>query len=85
MTINLDRTKAILAESEALVRALHGQDLNERSATTQGGGAQRAERAKKSQDLLLLAERLELAAAMVRIEYWHARGHGDPIQPNRRN
>ena len=39
-----------------------------------------------SQTLNLMGDRLELAASLVRIEYWVARGHADPtaIRPGPR-
>ena len=73
--INLTAVKSVLFEVVDLVDGLDGQVLDETGALSQG----RAERAELSRNLSLLADRLELAAAMTRSEYWTARGYPDHI------
>lgn len=78
--IDLNRVRHVLAEVNTLVADLHGQDLDETDAiTSQSKGQARVRKAQLSQDLQLLATRLELAAQLVRVEYWHARGETDPL------
>lgn len=82
--IDLGHVKGILAEAEALVAELHGVELNEeRAVEDQTKNRTRIERARLSQDLNLLAGRLDLAAELVRNEYWFARGEDDPLNPER--
>lgn len=82
--INLSRVKAILAEAEAIVSELDGTELDETNAVaSQTKSKAREVRARKSQDLNLLADRLQLAAQLVRTEYWFARGESDPIDERR--
>lgn len=82
--IDLGHVKGILAEAEALVAELHGVELNEeRAVEDQTKNRTRVERARLSQDLNLLAGRLDLAAELVRNEYWFARGEDDPLNPDR--
>ncbi|WP_234410897.1 hypothetical protein [Nocardioides terrigena] len=78
--IDLTRVRTIMAEAASLVEGLDGQDLDESDAvTSQSKSRTRQERAQTSQDLQLLATRFELAAALVRVEYWSARGKQDPL------
>jgi len=78
--IDLNRVRAVLDEVDELIEDLDGLDLDETDAvTSQSKGEARRFKAQKSQDMQLLANRLELAAALVRIEYWAARGNGDPL------
>src|SRR5680860_1131206 len=68
--IDLSTTRHVLKAAVELINQLHGQDLDETAALTdQSKGAARRERAQRSQDLQLLAGRLELAAQLVRVEY----------------
>lgn len=80
----MTKTRAVLDECRELVTSLHGQELDESDAVeSQSKGEARKRKAQLSQDLNLLAARLELAAAMVRVEYWWARGEEDPTHPTR--
>lgn len=82
--IDLNGVFAVLDEANALADALHGLALDESDAvTSQSKGEARRVRAQRSQDLQLLASRLELAGALVRNEYWYARGLSDPVRPDR--
>lgn len=82
--IDLTRVRACLKDADRLVTTLDGQSLDETDAlTSQSKGAARVRKAEMSQDLQLLATRLELAAALVRVEYWYARGEDDPLTPGR--
>lgn len=81
--IELNRVRNVLAEVQELVETLDGVDLDETDAlTSQSKSKSRAEKAARSQELQLLANRLELAASLVRVEYWHARGESDPLAPS---
>ncbi|WP_028638591.1 hypothetical protein [Nocardioides sp. URHA0032] len=83
--IDLSRVRNVVGEATKLIDDLHGIELDETDAlVSQSKGKMRMERAQRSQDLNLLATRLELAAALVRVEYWCARGERDPIDPDRR-
>lgn len=82
--IDLSRVKTVLSEVQDLVEDLHGLDLDDSDAiTNQSKGNARRERAQRSQELQLLATRLELAAALTRNEYWFARGEKDPLSATR--
>lgn len=84
--INLTKVAAIVKEATDLIADLDGLDLDEADAvTSQSKGDARRLKAQRSQDLQLLATRLELASALVRCEYWYARGEGDPLNPNRKD
>lgn len=82
--IDFTRLKLVLEEIDALVEDLDGKALDETAAlTNQSKGEARRERAQRSQDLQLLASRLELAAQLVKVEFWNARGEGDPLSTER--
>ena len=82
--IDLTRVRSVLTECQALVDDLHGLDLDDsRSVSDQTKGAKRQERAKRSQELQMLATRFELAAALTRIEFWTAKGEVDPLNRRR--
>lgn len=84
--IDLSRVVSTLTDVDALIDALDGKELDETEAIgNQSKGAARQERARTSQDLSLLADRLDAAAALVRLEYWSARGKGDPTRIERIN
>lgn len=82
--IDLSKVRDVLEEINQLVAKLDGQELDETGAVdSQSSGRARQERARLSQSLNLLATRLELAASLTRVEYWYARGDGDPTNPFR--
>ncbi len=82
--IDLTVVRSCLSAAAALVDELDGKELDETDAvTSQSKGEARKRRAQRSQDLQLLATRLELAASLVRNEYWYARGERDPLHPER--
>lgn len=84
--IDLTNTKQVLADVVQLVNRLDGQELDDTDAiTSQSKGELRKRKAQLSQDLQLLATRLEFAASLVRNEYWYARGSRDPLDPRRRD
>lgn len=84
--INLTTVRSVLREVNELVDDLDGRDLDETDAvTSQSRGEARKIKAQRSQDLQLLASRLDLAADLVRVEYWHARGESDPTRPDRKD
>ena len=78
--IDMSRVKYVLDEVDVLIDDLDGVEHDDRDAVTnQSAGAARRQNATRSSKLQLLATRLELAAALVRIEYWAARGERDPL------
>lgn len=80
--IDFTRLRHVLEEVNEIVASLDGIDLDETNALTSNAkGRARQEKAKRSQDLQLLATRLELGAALVRVEYWCSRGESDPLGP----
>lgn len=82
--IDLSRVRNILREVEELIEELDRLDFDDtRALTDQSKGRARQRRAEKSQELQLLATRFELAASLVRVEYWHARGEADPLNDAR--
>lgn len=82
--IDLTNVRRVLSDAADIINSLDGQELDERDAIpSQSRGIERRKRAQRSQDLQLLATRLELAASLVRVEYWHARGCSDPLRSNR--
>lgn len=82
--IDLSRVRNVLNEVNDLVDELDGVSLDERDAvTSQSKGQARQAKAQRSQELQLLAHRLEFAASLVRNEYWFARGESDPLDPDR--
>lgn len=84
--IDLTNAQRALDEANTLMSFLDGVELNESDAlTSQSRGEARKIKAQHSQNLQLLANRLELAAALVRTEYWFARGEADPCRPDRTN
>lgn len=83
--IELSRVKSVLVEVSALMKGLDGINFEDRDAiSNKPPGKVREEKARVSQDLNLLADSLELAAQLVRVEYWHARGEVDPLDRRRR-
>jgi len=82
--IDLTTLKRCLEQVDTLVEHLHGKDLDERKAVgEQTKSLDRTTRGQLSQDLNLLASKLDLAAALARNEYWVARGEPDPLRPRR--
>jgi hypothetical protein len=78
--IDMTRVRPVLKEIEELIDELDQLDLDETDATYRQTKTKLREiKAQRSQDLQLLATRLELAAALVRNEYWFARGEIDPL------
>lgn len=76
--INLSKVNSVLDECDRLVSELDGQSLDERVGAQDKASAREA-RIQRSRDLQQLAHLLELAATLVRNEYWHARGGQDMI------
>lgn len=80
LLIDFKMVRDVLQDIGELVDDLDGIDLDESDAiTSQSKGRHRQERARISQDLNLLADRLDLAAQLVRVQYWKARGEEDPL------
>lgn len=76
-TINLERLSKILDEADRLAEELDGKELDDRLGLPKAEARQ--QRIERSRDLQQLAHLLELGAALVRNEYWHARGGQDMI------
>ena len=85
--IDLSRVKEVLeGEVTNLISERHGLDLDDSEAIVdQTRSKARTFRAEKSREMLLLADRLDLVANLVRNEYWYARGETDPLNLERGN
>jgi hypothetical protein len=83
--IRLSDVRRILdGEVREILTELDGVDLDDTSAiASQTKTKAREARAEMSKSLLLLADRLDLCASLVRREYWFARGEIDPLNPDR--
>lgn len=83
--IELQQAWAVLQDAIELMNSLDGVEHDESDAvTSQARGNLRKQKAQTSQDLLRLAARLDLAAELVRNEYWYSRSGTDPLHPSRR-
>lgn len=80
--IRLDKVIDLLDAADEVVEKLHGQPLNERLDDSER--EDKLVRIERSRQLQELANHLELAAALVRHEYWVARGATDPIYTRKR-
>lgn len=80
-TIDLTRAKAILQEINCIVARLDGQDLDDSNSQDDPKDREdRQERRRKAtlmRELLRMADQLAAIEAIVRNEYWVARGHAD--------
>lgn len=74
--IELHATRNELRKAEEVVSDLHGLEVDP-DATT---GRRRPEVAGITRDLLALADRLDLAASMVRQEYWAVKGYDRAVE-----
>lgn len=74
--IDLSRVQAVLLEDVApLLEELDGLDVEDPdSVDSQTKSRERTFRAERSRELLFLADRLDLAAAFARAEYWTLKG-----------
>lgn len=82
--IDLRKVRTVLAECDGLVSQLDGVELDESDALdSQSKGQARKKKAQTSTSLSLLADRLAMAEALVRNEYWFARDNLDPLDPTR--
>ena len=78
--IELNAVGRILDEALNIVDDLNGQQLDERKAvSSQSKGEVRKRNAEMSKELNYLADQLTLAAALVRNQYWAARGNPDHL------
>lgn len=66
--VNLDRVQEILADAVSETRRLNGSAVSDKTVTN------KAEAAELNRRMLNLADQLELAAGLVRNEYWAGRG-----------
>lgn len=79
--IDLRPVQGIINEAQEICRRLQGVELNERHAIADSSkGEARKQRAALSQQLNQLADSLELAATLVRNEYWISRGARDHVR-----
>lgn len=86
--IDLAQVRAVLQDCQGLVEELDGVSHDDSLLFEGMSGAQKRHQIKQSQverskALLLLTDRLQLAAALVANEYWFARGEIDPLNPDR--
>lgn len=91
--IDLSQVRAVLRDCQGLIEHLDGLAHDDSALFTENmSGAQKRQVAKqaakqaqveRSKALLLLGDRLQLAAALVNNEYWFARGELDPLNPER--
>ena len=79
MAINLNKTRDVVEECLGALDDLNGRRHDDPDDC--GTRSERHERAATSRQLHFLATRLELAAALVRSEYWTAKGFPDHINP----
>jgi len=77
--IDLSIVSNLMDDCVALVAELDRQDLDERYSHNTDRAELRERKVRTSRDLQRLAHQLELAATLVRNEYWHARGGPDYI------
>lgn len=77
-TLNLTKVSDILDEVTEYVEDLDGRSHDD-AACSRRKSTERDERAAVSRQLNLIADRLEMAAALTRSEYWTARGFTDHI------
>jgi hypothetical protein len=77
--IDLSIVKAVIDDCELLITDLDGQNLDDRFNHNTDKAEAREHKVRLSRDLQRLAHQLELAATLVRNEYWHARGGPDHI------
>ena len=83
--IEMRDVRAVVEDAIEMMKDLDGVDHQDGDAvTSQSKGDLRKQKAQTSQDLLRLAARLDLAAELVRNEYWFSRSGSDPLHPNRR-
>lgn len=69
--INLDTVSEVLVVAEDEIQRLHGIDLDDGDSI----GNRKQWAAEVTRDLLALADSLDLAAALVRNQYWQAKGY----------
>lgn len=85
--IDLQAVKDLLAECSGIVDELDGQEHSDSQVSpgsrNEETRAERAAKVHRSKSLQLLSDRLDLAAALVRNEYWFSRGEADPLNPDR--
>lgn len=79
--IDLTDVSRIVDKAYDTIDRLDGQVYDDRTAvTSQSKGRARQDNARLGQSLNRLADHLELAAKLVRNEYWAARGDGDSMR-----
>lgn len=84
--IDLSKARAVLQDAQELIDDLDGLDIDDTAAVLEQGrtsprvAASRQERAQASKDLLLLQDRLEMAASLVKSAYWVMKGEDDPLR-----
>jgi hypothetical protein len=74
-TVNLDTVADLLAAASKSVDNLNGRRVQETSTPS----ARKATVAAVTRELLHLADQLDLAAALVKNEYWVGKGHEDLV------
>lgn len=80
--IRLTAARAALDDVAVLIAEVDGVQLQD-WPDQEGDRHARKEKAQLTRKLLLIADRLDLAAQLVRAEYWFAKGEPDILQPER--
>jgi hypothetical protein len=84
--IDLTTARQVLLKTEELFEDLDGLDLSDEAAVLEQGRTTpkranlRQERAQASKDLLLLVDRFELLAQLVKDSYWKFKGEGSAFE-----
>jgi hypothetical protein len=74
-SVDLSMVSAILARAAASANGLHGSAVADRDQKVKN-----SEHAALTRQLLVLADNLELAANLVRNEYWISKGYDDALE-----
>ena len=73
MPIDVENVRSVLEEVDRVLDQVDGVKFID------DAGKKNAHHAAISRELLLAADRLDLAASLVRVQYWRTRGVADPL------
>jgi len=85
MSINVTSALDVLDDLYGRLEALNGRSHSDPDPTVRLSKDDSREKARVASELQFISSRLELTAALVRNEYWHARGEADPLNPERKD
>lgn len=85
MSINVTHALGLLDDVMNRLEDLNGRSHHDPDPTQRISKNDAREKARVASELQLISSRLELTAALVRNEYWHARGEADPLNPGRKD